>query len=130
MNDYIRQVLISAHTIAIVGLSDKPNRPSYQVAQYLQDHGYRIVPVNPLANEILGEKSYPKLSDIPFKVDLVDVFRRPEECLQVAQEAIEIEAQALWLQLGISNEDAKDLALKHHIHFIENMCIKIEHTHL
>ena len=86
--DTVRRVLRDSHTIAVVGLSAESDRPSYRVAKYLQDHGYRIVPVNPKYPEILGEKSYPDLASIPFAVDMVDVFRKAQDCVPVAQQAV------------------------------------------
>ncbi len=97
-------------TIAVVGLSPRPDRDSNVVAKYLQDQGFRIIPVNPLAEELLGEKSYPDLLSVPEKVDLVDIFRRSSEVMPVVEEAIKIGAAAVWMQDGVINEEAAALA--------------------
>ena len=102
----IRRVLLGSKTIAVVGCSNKPDRDSYQIAQALIDRGYDVIPVNPGAAEILGRKCYPDVKSIPKKVDIVDVFRRAEETPAIADDAVAIGARALWLQLGISSEEA------------------------
>ncbi|MCH9038030.1 MAG: CoA-binding protein [Chloroflexi bacterium] len=99
--------LAHSHTIAVVGLSPDPDRPSHYVSKYLQEHGYRIIPVNPMISEVLGEKSYPDLKSIPEPVDMVDIFRRPELVMPVVEEAIEIGAKYVWMQEGIVNPRAK-----------------------
>src|SRR5260370_14931301 len=96
-----RDVLRNARTVAVVGLSDRPERASYRVAAYLQAHGYRIIPVNPNVVEVLGERAYARLRDVPDKVDLVDVFRRPSHVPEIIEEAIAIGARTVWLQEGI-----------------------------
>jgi len=113
--------------IAIVGLSPKSERPSYFVGSYLKSEGYRIIPVNPMAKEILGEKSYPDLLSIPEPVDLVDVFRKPEDCVEVTKQAIQIGAKTLWLQLRVVNLEAAELAAAAGLNVIMDKCIKIEH---
>jgi predicted CoA-binding protein len=123
----IRDVLSTTKTVAMVGLSPKSERPSYFVASYLQSEGYRVIPVNPRATEILGEKAYPDLSSIPFPIDLVDVFRQPEECLDVAKQAIAIGAKTLWLQLRVINLEAAQLAADAGLNVIMDRCVKIEH---
>jgi len=122
----IRRILEESDTIAVVGLSDKPDRTSYQVSAAMQAKGYRIVPVNPNADKILGETCYPSLKDIPFPVDLVNVFRRSEYCADVAREAAEIGAKTLWLQLGIVNEEAAEIARAAGMNVIMDRCIKVE----
>src|SRR3954451_3137494 len=104
----LRLLLGDAHTVAVVGLSSKPDRPSHDVAEYLQRHGYRIVPVNPNETEVLGEDAYPSLLDIPpaLSIDVVNVFRRSDETPAVARDAVTIGAKVLWLQEGIVNDDA------------------------
>jgi uncharacterized protein len=97
----IKRILDEHKVIAVVGLSSNPIRPSHGVAQYMQRKGYKIIPVNPMETEVLGEKCYAKLSDIPQKVDLVDIFRRSEEAGKIVDEAIEIEAKSVWLQEGV-----------------------------
>lgn len=99
-------ILSVSETIAVVGLSPKTNRPSHEVAEYLKQQGYKIIPVNPRATEILGEKSYPDLISIPLKVDLVDIFRRSEDVPPIVDEAIKIGAKAVWMQEGIISEEA------------------------
>lgn len=123
----IENLLKMSHTIAIVGLSPKADRPSYRVATYLQNHGYRIIPVHPTADTILGEKVYSRLEDIPEPVDIVDVFRKPEDTPPVAEAAVRIGAKALWLQLGIENEVAGSIAEAGGLEVVQNKCIKIEH---
>jgi predicted CoA-binding protein len=123
----IDEILKNAHTIAVVGLSPKPDRPSYRVAEYLKQQGYRIIPVHPTAKEILGEKVYPRLEDIPEAIDIVDVFRRPEETPPIAEAAVRVGAKVLWLQLGIVNEDAMAIARQGGLEAVQNRCLKIEH---
>ena len=103
--------LTGSDVIAVVGISPNPDRPSHYVAKYLQKVGYRIIPVNPILDEVLGETSYPDLTDIPLKVDMVDVFRRTEHVLQIVKDAVTIEANHIWLQDGIVNMEAYHLAL-------------------
>tara|TARA_B100000745_G_scaffold267419_1_gene193094 strand:+ start:16 stop:399 length:384 start_codon:yes stop_codon:yes gene_type:complete len=103
--------LTGSDVIAVVGISPNPDRPSHYVAKYLQKVGYRIIPVNPILDEVLGETSYPDLTDIPLKVDMVDVFRRTEHVLQIVKDAVTIEAKHIWLQDGIVNMEAYHLAL-------------------
>lgn len=132
MNDThtLHRVLRDSHTIAVVGLSAEPERPSYRVAKYLQDHGYKIVPVNPNYAEILGEKSYPDLASIPFAVDMVDVFRKSQDCVPVAQQAVAIGARVLWLQLGVINDEARRIAQAAGLTVVMDRCTKIEHAQL
>jgi len=126
----LRRILSENRVIAIVGLSANWYRPSFFVAKYLQEHGYRIIPVNPQYKEILGEKSYASLADIPEKVDVVDCFRRTEEILPIAEEAVRIGARVLWQQIGVRNEAAADLARSHGMDEVMDRCIKIEHGRL
>lgn len=108
MNDIqlIRQILVTARTIAVVGISNKPQRPSYFVAAEMQHFGYRVVPVNPVLQNVLGETCYASLRDIPFPIDLVDVFRSPEFVPQIVEESIAIRAKYLWLQEGVTHPEA------------------------
>lgn len=122
----IKEILASAGNIAVVGLSDKPDRTSYMVSQAMQSRGYRIIPVNPGADTILGEKCYPDLKSVPEPVDIVNVFRRSEYCADVAREAAEIGAKVLWLQLGIVNEEAAQIGEEHGMTVIMDRCIKVE----
>lgn len=126
----LNSLFAQTKTIAIVGLSDKPNRPSYRIASYLKEKGFHIVPVNPSATEILGEKCYANLKDIPFKIDLVNVFRKAEDCLEVAHDAVAIGAKSLWLQQGIINLQAKKLAEDQGLFFVMDRCIKVDHQYL
>lgn len=126
----LRRILKSCRTVAIVGLSEQWHRPSFFVAKYLQQHGYRIVPVNPKYQEILGERCYASLRDIPHPVDLVDVFRRTEEVLPIAQEAIAMGAKCLWQQLGVVNREADALVRQHGLDSVMDRCVKIEHGRL
>jgi uncharacterized protein len=123
----IRELLEKTRTIAVVGLSPNPDRPSWRVAEYLQAAGYEIIPVNPNAQEVLGEKCYPDLLSIPTRVDLVNVFRRPEDCLPIAEQAVAIGAKALWLQQGIVNLEAADVARKAGLAVVMDACLAVEH---
>jgi uncharacterized protein len=125
--DPILDLLRSSKTIAAVGLSSNPARPSNEVALYLQSVGYRIIPVNPNESEVLGEKSYVRLEDIPEPIDIVDVFRRSEDVPPVADSAIAIKAKILWLQLGIENAASAEKASAAGLTVIENSCLLIEH---
>jgi predicted CoA-binding protein len=126
----LRRVLRDSHTIAVVGLSAEWHRPSYFAAKYMQQHGYRIVPVNPKYPEILGEKCYRDLRSIPFPVDLVDVFRKPQDCVAIAQDAVAIGARALWLQIGVINKEAQRIAENAGLTVIMDRCVKIEYARL
>ena len=123
----MKSLLQETKIIAVVGLSDKPSRPSYDVSRYMQAHGYQIIPVNPSCTEILGEKCYPDLKSIPVPVDMVNVFRKSEDCLPVAKEAVAIGAKSLWLQLGVINQEACDYAESHGLNVVMDKCLKIEH---
>ncbi|HEX6581005.1 MAG TPA: CoA-binding protein [Actinomycetota bacterium] len=122
----LRSLLGEARVIAIVGISSKKWRPSHEVASYLQDHGYRIIPINPNETEVLGEPAYPTLLDIPegVRVDVVDVFRRPEQTPDVARDAVMIGARTLWLQEGIVSEEAARIAREGGLDVIMGVCIK------
>ncbi|MBD3918094.1 CoA-binding protein [Paenibacillus sp. PR3] len=124
--EQLKELLERSNTIAVVGLSDKPDRTSYMVSQAMQAKGYRIIPVNPNAETILGEKSYATLRDIPEPVDIVNVFRRSEHTPPVAEEAVAIGAKALWLQLGIANEEAAATAQDNGLFVVMDRCIKVE----
>ena len=122
----LRALLGDVRTIAVVGLSSRPGRPSFEVASYLADHGYRIVPVNPNEREVLGQRAYPSLLDIPadVTVEVVDVFRRASETPDVARQAVAIGAKVLWLQEGIVSEEAAAIASAGGIEVIMGVCIK------
>lgn len=124
--DQIADILRNAGNIAVVGLSDRTDRTSHMVARAMQSRGYRIIPVNPQAEEILGETCYPSLKDIPEPVDIVNVFRRSEYCADVAREAAEIGARVLWLQQGIISEEAAEIAEQNGMTAIMDRCIKVE----
>jgi predicted CoA-binding protein len=130
LDDEIRELLKSVKVIAVVGLSPKEDRPSNMVARYLKEKGYKVIPVNPGHDEILGEKSYPSLPSIPEKVDVVNIFRKSSEVLPVVEEAIKLKPKCIWLQLGIVNDEAKRLAEENGIFFVQDRCIKIEHQRL
>ncbi len=124
----IQDIVRSARTIAIVGLSPNVLRPSNFVGFYLQRHGYRIVPVNPKEREILGETSYPTLAAIPFPVDVVDVFRAPEAVPAIAKEAVQIGARALWLQFGVISPEGAAIAERGGLRVVMDRCMKVEHA--
>jgi len=128
----LRSILGSARTIAVVGLSSKPHRPSYEVASYLQDHGYRIIPVNPNETEVLGERAYPSLPHIPpdIVIDAVDVFRRSEATPAVARDAVAIGAKVLWLQQDIVNEEAARIAEAGGLAVVMGVCMMTIHSRL
>ena len=125
--DVVAQVLRSAKTIAVVGLSSNPMRASHGVAEYLKGAGYRIIPVNPNETEVLGEKAYARLEDVPGPVDIVDAFRRAEEVPAVAESAIRIGAKVLWMQLGIENAEAAERARAAGLVVVEDACLLVEH---
>jgi len=125
-----KEILERSKVIAVVGLSPDEDKPSNIVAQYLISHGYKVIPVNPGHGNILGQKSYKTLSDIPENVDIVDIFMRAELVLPVVEEAVRIRPKCIWLQLGIINEEAKRLAEDNGITFFMDRCIKIEHSKL
>lgn len=124
----IKELLEKSRAIAVVGLSAKPHRDSFKVAKYMQERGYRIIPVNPaLKGEVLGEKPYASLSEVPDKVDIVNVFRRSEDVPAVVQGALPLKPKAIWTQLGIVNEEAAELAEKEGVTVVMDRCIKIDH---
>jgi uncharacterized protein len=129
--DPIHELLSRTKTIAVVGLSESPMRPSHGVSAYMQAHGYKIIPVNPQIEEALGEKSYPSLADIPpeiaKKIDLIDVFRRPEYVDEIVEEAIKLKVPAIWLQEDVINEGAAERARKAGIFVVMDRCILKEH---
>ena len=126
----LRRILKGCRTVAIVGLSAEWHRPSHFVGKYLQGHGWRVVPVNPRYPQILGETSYPRLEDIPFAVDMVDVFRRSEDVLPIAHSAITIGATCFWQQIGVINTEADALAQAAGLDTVMDRCVKIEHARL
>lgn len=137
--DQIREILRKAKTIAVVGLSKKPEKDSCRVSTYLQQHGYRIIPVNPFVDEVLGEKSYKSLLDIPVEIqktiDIVDIFRKQENIPPVVKQVIALKAMfgrvfVVWLQLGIVNEHAAEAARKVGLVVVMDKCLMVEHQHL
>ena len=129
-DDELRAMLREIRTIAVVGLSSRPERHSFNVADYLQQVGYRIIPVNPNEVEVLGERAYESLLEVPHPVDLVDVFRRAEFTPEVARQAVQVGAKILWLQLGIVNEEARRIAEEAGLSVIMDACLMIEHDRL
>ncbi|EEM58787.1 MULTISPECIES: CoA-binding protein [Bacillus cereus group] len=124
----IGEVLKKSKTIAVVGLSDKPERTSYMVSKAMQDAGYHIIPVNPTVDEVLGEKAVSSLKDIKEHVDIVNVFRRSEFLMDVAKEFVEIDADVFWAQLGVQDEDTYKLLKEKDYTVIMDRCIKVEHA--
>lgn len=128
----LRSILGDARTIAVVGLSSNPDRPSYEVAEFLQDKGYRIVPINPNETEVLGERAYASVSEVPeeIAIDVVDVFRRAEQAPEVAEQAVARGAKVLWLQEGILNDDARRIGEEAGLTVIMGVCIKKQRQRL
>lgn len=126
----LRRILRESRTLAVVGLSADWFRPSFFAAKYMQEHGYRVIPVNPKYDSILGEKCYKSLRDIPEKVDLVDIFRKTQDVMPIAEEAIAIGARVLWQQLGVKNEAAAAKARAAGLEAVMDRCVKIEHGRL
>jgi predicted CoA-binding protein len=126
----IAKMIRGAQTIAIVGLSSNSSRPAYRVAEYLQKNGFTIIPVNPNESEVLGERAYPDLASIDKHIDIVDVFRRPEDTPQIVGQAIDAGAGYVWLQEGIVSQEAYDLAIQHGVPIVMDRCLKKEHGRL
>ena len=126
----LRRILRNSRTIAIVGLSAEWHRPSFFAAKYLQEHGYRVIPVNPRYDEVLGERCHASLTTIEVPVDIVDVFRRTEDVMPIAEQAIAIKAKCLWQQIGVKNEAAAALAAAAGLDVVMDRCVKIEHGRL
>ena len=129
-DDQIKRILERYRTIAVVGLSSNPDKISYGVTEYMQRHGYRIIPVNPTTDQILGEKAYPDLVSIPDKVDIVQVFRRPEDVPPVVDEAIQIGAKVVWMQEGIRHEAAAQKARAAGLEVVMDLCMRNVHRWL
>jgi predicted CoA-binding protein len=126
MERRIEAILSGSKTIAVVGISDKPDRDSHIVAKYLQERGYTVIPVNPLLTEVLGEKAYKSLAEIPGQVDLVDVFRKSEEVPKIAEEAVRIGARFFWMQEGVESDRAREILDAAGIPWVMNRCVKKE----
>ncbi|MGA7669058.1 MAG: CoA-binding protein [Nitrolancea sp.] len=124
----IRDIMLNARTIAIVGLSSNELRPSHFVGFYLKRHGYRVIAVNPRETEVLGEKSYPTLSDVPEPIDVVDVFRAPQYVPEIAREAVKVVAKALWLQFGVISPEGAEIARQGGLQVVMDRCMKVEHA--
>ena len=129
-DDQLKHILKSTRTIASVGLSSNPGKESYGIAQYLKDHGYTVIPVNPTAKEIMGRQAYPDLGSIPGKVDVVQVFRKPEDVPAVVQQAIQIAASVIWMQEEVINEDAARTAEVAGLQVVMNRCMRKTHIRL
>ena len=126
----MKDILLSAKTIASVGLSSNQEKESYWIVSYLKDQGYRIIPVNPTADEILGEKAYPDLESVPEKIDVVQVFRKPEDVPPVVDSAIKVGAKAVWMQEGIVNEEAAQKARAAGLQVVMDACMRVTHRRL
>ena len=126
MEKRIEAILSGSKTVAVVGISDKPERPSHSVAKYLKERGYRVIPVNPFVNEVLGEKAYKSLSEIPERVDLVDVFRKSAEVPEVAEEAVRIGARFFWMQEGVESDRARQILDAAGIPCVMDRCVMKE----
>ena len=129
-DDTLRRILKNCKTIAVVGLSPEWHRPSHFVAKYMQEQGYHIIPVNPKHESILGERCYARLEDIPEPVDMVDVFRRPEDVSPIAASAVAIGAKCLWQQLGVASQEADTVARAAGLDSVMDRCVKVEHARL
>jgi predicted CoA-binding protein len=126
----MKDILQSAKTIASVGVSGNPEKESNEVAAYLQEQGYRVIPVNPTATEILGEKAYPNLESVPEKIDVVQVFRKPEDVPPVVEDAIKVGAKVVWMQVGIVNEEAARKAREAGLQVVMDACMRMTHRRL
>jgi predicted CoA-binding protein len=129
-DEELRSILNSAKTIALVGLSSNPERYSFEVASYLRAQGYRVIPVNPHETEVLGETAYPSLFDVVEGIDVVNVFRRPEETPEIARQAVAVRAKVLWLQSGIVNDEARRIAEVGGLQVVMGLCIMTTHRRL
>lgn len=127
-NNEIKQILEEAKTIAVVGLSDNPERTSHQISKIMQENGYKIIPVNPKLDEVLGEKAYPSLTAIDEQIDIINVFRRSEFLPDIAKEAVQTNCKIFWAQQGIVNEEAYDYLKQHDVTVIMDLCIKVAHS--
>lgn len=126
----LRRILSENRRIAVVGLSARPHRPSYFAAKYLLDHGYEVIPVNPAYEEVLGQRCYPDLTDVPGRIDVVDIFRKPEEVPALVEQAIAIEARVVWMQLGVVHDEAAARARAAGLEVVMDRCMKIEYARL
>ncbi len=124
----VKEILTSAKTIAVVGISKNPEKPSYRVAEYLKNAGYNVIPVNPNYDEVLSKKCYPDLRSVDVAIDIVDVFRKSEDVMPIAKEAAELGIKCFWMQLGIKNDEARKFLEEKGITVIDDTCIKIFHS--
>lgn len=129
-NETIKGVLESAKTIAVVGLSDNPKRTSHQISKEMQNNGYKIIPINPTIDEVLGEKAYASLKDVKEKIDIINVFRRSEFLPEISKDALQTNCTVFWAQQGIVNEEAYYMLKRHNITVIMDLCIKVAHSDL
>lgn len=129
-NEEIRDLLARARTVAVVGLSPRPERPSHRIARRLQSWGYRVIPVRPAVSEVLGEKAYPRLADVPHRIDLVDVFRAAEQLGPIVEQCIALGLRAIWIQEGIVNEPAAERARAAGMLVVMDRCISVEYRRL
>ncbi|CDQ39896.1 MULTISPECIES: CoA-binding protein [Virgibacillus] len=127
-NETLKDILTNARTIAVVGLSNNPGRTSYQIAKIMQQQGYRIIPVNPTVEEVLGETSYASLTEVPDKIDIINVFRRPEFLPEIANEAAQTNCKVFWAQQGIINQEAFDFLKQRDFTVVMDLCIKVVHA--
>lgn len=127
-NEKVKDVLEKAKTIAVVGLSDNTERTSYQISKVMQDSGYKIIPVNPMVGEVLGEKAYSSLADVKEKIDIINVFRRSEFLPEIAKEAAETNCKVFWAQQGVVNEEAYHYLKEHDFIVMMDLCIKVAHS--
>ena len=123
----IKLILENSKTIAVIGCSSNPEKAAHRIPKYMQEHGYKIISVNPNSDNILGEKTFKSISDVKEKVDIVNIFRPSEDCLEVVKEAIKIKPKVIWMQSGIINEDAKKLAEQHGMKVVMDRCLMVEH---
>jgi predicted CoA-binding protein len=130
LKNEIKEILQNSKTIAVVGLSDNPERDSYAVAKYMKDQGYKIIPVNPTKAEILGEKSYADLASIPSRVDIVNIFRKIEAIPSIVEEAIAIKAKVVWMQLGLTHNESARKAREAGLVVVQSKCLKVEHARI
>src|SRR3989344_951052 len=126
----VKKILETSKTIEVVGCSSNPEKPAHRIPRYMQEHGYKIIPVNPNSENILNEKSYKSISELNKNIDIVDIFRPSEECLNVVNKAIKIKPKVIWMQIGIINEEAKKLAERHGIKVVMDKCLMVEHKKL
>lgn len=127
-NEEIKKILEESKTIAVVGLSDNTDRTSYEISKIMQDNGYKIIPVNPMVDEVLGEKAYASLTEVKEKVDIINVFRRSEFLPEIAKEAAKTDCKVFWAQQGIINEEAYHYLKEHNVTVIMDLCIKVAHS--